>query len=283
MNNILKSFFIAIFPVIALYFAVDSVVHLINHGISYRYIGRLLIASTIALLFILIFIKPVARMDANPKTYTIPIAIGFLISMVYGGIIEQDIQGSLPSTGLFLGWVLYIKWYSTFQDRKINSIIKVGDPLPELKLQDTEKNKVSTSKFIGNPSIFLFYRGNWCPLCMAQIKEIAGQYKELEKRNANMVLISPQPHGHTRSLSKKFDLSFNFLVDPDNRVAKQLQIFSKNGLPMGFQVLGYGNDTVMPTVIITDKTGKIIFADLTNNYRIRPEPETFLKILDSYQ
>ncbi|GAA4279130.1 peroxiredoxin family protein [Aquimarina mytili] len=280
MNSLLKSIFISVFPLIALYFAIDGVLHLINHGISYRYIGRILIAFTIAFLFAMIFIKPVARTDANLRAFTLPISIGFLISIVFGGIIEQDLNGSLPSIILFLGWVLYIKWYSTFKGRKSNQMIKVGNQLPDFELQDSKKNNVNVSKFVGNPSIFMFYRGNWCPLCMAQIKEIASQYKELEKRNVNMVLISPQPHKYTQSLANKFDVNFNFLVDQGNKVAKQLDILSKNGIPMGFQTLGYDSDTVLPTIIITDKQGKIIFADLTDNYRVRPEPETFLKILD---
>ncbi|WP_109299933.1 peroxiredoxin [Aquimarina sp. AU474] len=281
MKNVFKSIFISIFPVIALYFVIDSVIHLINHGVSYRYIGRLIIAITIVSFFGLLFLKPIARTDANLKAYTLPIGIGFILSLIFGGIIENDVNGSLPSIGLFLGWVLYIKWYSKFEDRKSNKHLAIGKSLPEFTLEDSEKNKVSTSKFIGNPSIFLFYRGNWCPLCMAQIKEIASQYKELEQRKVSMIFISPQPHGHTKSLAKKFDLNFNFLVDHDNKVAKQLDIFSKNGLPMGFQTLGYDSDTVLPTVIITDATGKIIFTDLTNNYRVRPEPEEFLKILDA--
>jgi len=37
---------------------------------------------------------------------------------------------------------------------------------------------------------------------------------------------------------------------------------------------------ILPTVIITDAEGKIIFADLTDNYRVRPEPDTFLKVID---
>ncbi|GAA4274348.1 hypothetical protein GCM10022258_36440 [Aquimarina gracilis] len=115
---------------------------------------------------------------------------------------------------------------------------------------------------------------------MAQIKEIASQYKELEKRKVNMVLISPQPHKYTKSLAKKFDVNFNFLVDEGNKVARQLNIFAKNGIPMGFQTLGYDSDSVLPTVLITNKEGRIIFADLTDNYRVRPEPETFLAILD---
>ncbi len=281
MTNILKSIFISLFPVIALYFAIDGLFHLSNHGISYRYIGRLLVAFTIAFFFIKIFIKPIARTDSNLKFYTILIAIGFLISLVSGGIMENDLNGSLPSIGLFFGWVLYIKWYSIFKDRKSNTKIRVGQQLPDFDLQDPDKNNVNISKFIGNPSIFLFYRGNWCPLCMAQIKEIASQYKELEKRNVNMVLISPQPHSHTKSLAKKFDVNFNFLIDQGNKAAKQLGILSKNGIPMGFQTLGYDSNTVLPTVIITNNQGQIIFADLTNNYRVRPEPSTFLKILDN--
>ncbi|MBQ4822172.1 peroxiredoxin family protein [Aquimarina sp. MMG016] len=280
MNNILKSVFISVFPLIALYFAIDSFIHLINHEISYRYIGRMIAASTITFFFLLIFIKSVARTDANLRIQTVLIAIGLLISLIFGGFIEKDLNGSLPTIGLFIGWILYLRWYSTFDKRETNTIIKVGNQLPELTLQDAEKNKVNLSKFIGNPSIFLFFRGNWCPLCMAQIKEIASQYKELEKRNTNIILISPQPHEHTKSLAKKFDLNFNFLVDKEGKAAKQLNIYAKNGLPMGFQALGYDNDTVMPTVIITNKKGKIIFADQTNNYRVRPEPETFIRILD---
>ena len=93
-------------------------------------------------------------------------------------------------------------------------------------------------------------------------------------------LISPQPHKYTAKLAEKFQVGFHFLVDKGNQVAQQLNIFGKYGLPFGFQALGYDSDTVMPTIIITDKNGKILFADLTDNYRVRPEPSTFLKILD---
>ena len=95
-------------------------------------------------------------------------------------------------------------------------------------------------------------------------------------------MISPQSHRHTKSLAKKFDVGFHFLVDVQNKVAKQLRIDAENSLPFGLQVFGYENDTVLPTVLITNSKGKIIFADLTDNYRVRPEPATFLRILDEH-
>jgi len=281
MKNLLKSIFIAIFPMLALYVLINSSLHLIQHDLSFRYLGRLVSALTIVVLFAGLFIKSQARTSRNLNIYSFFIILGFLTSLVFGGIIENnDVVGSSMSFALVLSWIVYLKWYSVFEDRD-QSILKVGNSLPNFQLEDFNKNKVSSEVFLENPSIYLFYRGNWCPLCMAQIKEIASQYKQLEQRGVNMIFVSPQPHSFSKKLADKYKLNFNFLTDANNTVAKQLGIFAKNGIPAGFQVLGYDNDTVLPTVIITDANGKIVFADLTDNYRLRPEPETFLKVIDA--
>ena len=280
MKNILKSIFITSFIMFAIFIVFQSVIHIINHSFSYRYVGRLIVSFTIALLFInaMVF-QNMARTSANLWYRTIIIILGFLISTIGGGYYENnEIIGSSPSLILLIGWLIYVFWYSRFGQRIHN--FKVGSQLPYFELEDTNKNIISSKSFLGNPTILLFYRGNWCPLCMAQIKEISGQYKELESRSINMIMISPQPHHFSKSLVKKYNLNFKFLVDVDNKAAKHLDILHKNGLPAGMQLLGYKNDTVMPTVIITDKHGKIIFASLTDNYRVRPEPETFFKVLD---
>lgn len=281
MKNLFKSLFIAVFPMFALYVLIDSSLHLIQHDFSFRYLGRLISALTIVVFFAGLFIKSQARTSRNLSIFSLFILLGFITSLVLGGIIENgEVIGSSMSFMLVLGWIVYLKWYSVFENRD-QSILKIGNLLPNFQLEDSNKNKISSEAFLGNPSIYLFYRGNWCPLCMAQIKEIAAQYKELEKRGVNMILISPQPHSFSKNLADKYKLNFNFLTDANNTVAKQLGIFAKNGIPAGFQILGYDSDTVLPTVIITDANGKIVFADLTDNYRVRPEPETFLKVIDT--
>ncbi|SEM17032.1 Peroxiredoxin [Aquimarina amphilecti] len=282
MNSILKSVFIAFLPLIGLYYTIMSTTSIIAHGLSAPiYFGQILIALSITLFFVLLFLKPVARTDENLKVYTTPIIIGLLISLWFGGFKESNINRILPSLGLFLGWVLYLKWYSIFSNRSENVILKKGFKFPKLEFLDINKNEVTTNEFHGNPTIYLFYRGNWCPLCMMQINEIASQYKELEKRKVNIVLISPQPHKHSKSLAEKYGLNFHFLQDYKNKAAKKIKILAKNGLPMGLQVFGYESDTVLPTVIITDSNHTIIFADLTDNYRVRPEPSTFINVIDS--
>lgn len=272
--NLLKSIFISTFPVVALLVAIYSGRILLQEGITLAYVGLFLASFPIVLFFLLIFINKRPRTSEKLMPWTVVIVAGSL--MTFWG--EPTVYYLAILTDIL--WSLYVSWYSKFDNRTNNTILRVGQQLPNFQLEDDASHKISNKQFIGNPSIYLFYRGNWCPLCVAQIEEIASQYKELEKRGVNMVLISPQPHKLTAKMAKKFKVGFHFLVDKGNQVAKQLHIVSENGLPFGFQVLGYDSDTVMPTVIITDKNGKILFADLTDNYRVRPEPSTFFEILD---
>lgn len=44
-------------------------------------------------------------------------------------------------------------------------------------------------------------------------------------------------------------------------------------------MLGYEGDTVLPTLVVVDAEGRIVFADQTDNYRIRPTPDTVLAAL----
>lgn len=278
LESILRSLFISVFPFSALLVFVYSIVQFYELGFSWGILGLLITSITIITVFTCLFIRPRAKTDRYLKLSSLVIAIGILIS-VLGLFVEKVDPAQIVATVILgIGWISYLKWYSVFNDRT-QDVLKIGNQLAEFQLENSVKEKISSSSFLGSPSIFLFYRGNWCPLCMAQIKEIAALYDQLDNLGVNTVLISPQPHKHTEKLANKFKLTFHFLVDYKNKVAKQLGILAENGIPAGFQVLGYDSDTVMPTVVITDKHGDIIFADLTDNYRVRPEPELFLKVI----
>ncbi len=73
-------------------------------------------------------------------------------------------------------------------------------------------------------------------------------------------------------------MPFTVLVDKDNRVAEELGIAVKNGVPVGIPG-GYSPDSVLPTLVVTNEKGTILFSDQTDNYRVRPEPDIFLAIL----
>ncbi len=281
LNNVLKSIFISLFPILALYLSIRSGLSLAEQ-FELGSLGLFIMAMTVVILFAMIFIKKMARGYGNLRTYELFLLLGlalFLIGYFQGNPTTTNLMGVVA---LLLAWVAYSRWYSTFPTREKN-LLQVGQPLPAFQVEDIEQNKITEKTLLGQKNLLLFFRGNWCPLCMAQLKEVVEEYQELESLGVTTYLISPQPPSHSIALSRKHKVNFHYLVDKENAMAKRFKIFAKNGLPMGLQTLGYDSDTVLPTVLVTDEQGKIIFADLTDNYRVRPEPATFLDILRQHK
>lgn len=181
----------------------------------------------------------------------------------------------------WIAFLAYAYWFSTFGGRRPSVKLVVGAPLPAFRVSDLDGRTVGSEQFAGAPAILVFYRGNWCPFCMAQLKELAERYEEIKRLGVRVAMISPQPHANTMQIAKKFriDVSFEFYTDEDNAAARSLGILNLHGTPMGMQALGYDSDTVLPTVIITDSHGKIVWVHETDNYRIRPEPDVYLEVL----
>ena len=245
---------------------------------SYDMFSSLVASSIINFFFAKLMLFPVARTDENLKIYTCAFVIIFIFSILEF-ITKSNLYNLLLTSLLTGAWFTYVFWYSKLEQREKSTILELNKQIPNFPLENTSGKKLEIYNYIGNPMIILFYRGNWCPLCMAQIKEIASKYQELESMGVKTILVSNQPHQNSQSLSDKFKVNFDFLVDKNNEAAQELGIDHKYGIPGGFQVFGYDSDTAMPTLIITDETGKVIFLDQTDNYRVRPEPDTFIRIL----
>jgi peroxiredoxin len=279
--NRAKSIFISAANTMWAYFTYVFVMEILANGTALSILGLFFISLLpLGFFMSLLALKPVARTSRSLKVFTSLIFIGLaLISTEFylGNASTLVLIIALVSMAV---WILYIRWYSYLPPSRIE--INVGDSMPELTFIDNEGNQVLSTDFAGKRVLYMFYRGNWCPLCMAQIKEISVQYRELEKRGVEVLLISPQPVGHSIDLAKKMKVNFRFLTDKENQVARMLKIDQKYGTPFGMEVFGYKSETVLPTIIIADEKGKILFLDQTDNYRIRPEPDTFLKVLNAY-
>ena len=242
------------------------------------WIGAAIAALPLPLLMMRLMLSPVERTSENLPLLLLLPAIGVLLAGWEQFI--EGVAGWAPIAVALINAVimlLYVFWYSRFG--RIESMqLAVGNKMPDFSLQDPAGNDVGTDELSGSPAVLLFYRGNWCPLCMAQIREIAGRYQEMNDMGIKVALISPQPDEQSRILAGVHDVPFHFLVDTENKFAESLGIAVDHGVPVG--IMGnYAPHTVMPTVVVTNADGTIVFSDQTDNYRVRPEPDMFLAIL----
>jgi peroxiredoxin len=273
-----KSLFVTVYLMLATAVSVLAVTRVVETQDFLTWGGVLL--TTAPLLLVLAWVmsfRNIARTSARMPAIVVMGLIGVIFA-IRGYYLGGDaLAPQLASVG-FVGYLSYAFWYSSFGPRH-SALVEPGKALPEFTLTDVHGATVTSGSLTRMPRVWIFHRGNWCPLCMGQIREITGEYRELDKLGARVALVSPQPHTYTRALARKFDVSFDFLTDEDNRAAAVLGIAHPGGLPMGLQALGYRSDTVLPTVLITDAGGRILWSHETDNYRVRPEPATYLKVL----
>ena len=251
--------------------------HLLDAPDSLGHWGALLASGAPMAFFARLFLAPVAR--THRHLHWVPLAgmAGAALALAGDGLGAPLAVACV--NGVLLSLV-YIHWYSKF-DARDPGPLAVGQPMPELVLFDLEGQALSTHALTQKTALWIFFRGNWCPLCMAQIREVADEYRKLQARGVEVYLISPQPQAHSLALAERFQAPMRFLQDTDNQAAKRLGVLSKGGLPTGLQALGYDSDVPMPTVFITAPGGRVAYSDLTDNYRIRPEPSEFFKALDA--
>jgi len=242
------------------------------------WLGAAIASLPLLLLMTSLVLRSVSRTSEN-----LPLLIFMALAGVLVAVWEQFFEGTSGwqptsvAVAAALILLVYIFWYSRF-GRIESMALSVGARLPQFTLADTDRNEFDSKSLLGSPAVLMFYRGNWCPLCMAQIREIADRYQELEAMGIKVVLISPQPEEYSRKLAAQYNLPFEYLIDSDNRLAIELGIAVQNGVPIGMPG-GYSPDTVLPTLVVCNEKGTIVFSDQTDNYRVRPEPDVFLAIL----
>lgn len=273
--NLLKSIFVSAFITAGLLGTVYSLYQLATGGLLSPWLGTALACGAPTLLFARLFAVATPRTSENLYLVLAGGVVGTVLAFVLGGGIPAFIA---LAVGVIAN-LAYVFWYSRFPPAATS--LREGQPLPDLTLAENGQ-PLTTAELTRTPALWIFYRGNWCPLCMAQVREIAAQYRELEQRGVAVHLVSPQPEANTASLARKFDAPMRFLTDTENRAADTLGILEKNGLPAGMQVLGYDSDVPRPTVFITAAGGKVIHVDLSENYRVRPEPAQYFDVLDRH-
>lgn len=274
--NFLKSLFIPLYMMALLGSAAYGIAMLAQGAPAVPWAGVLLTtAPMLAFLGYTMLTHKVARTSARLPGIAL---LGLGGGTLSAGAWAIGDANALPAVGGLVGFLAYAHWYSDL-DRSPGKVITVGRTLPEFALKGIAGAWVSSSSLVGRPTILIFFRGNWCPLCMAQIQEIAARYQELGRLGVRVALISPQPHDNTVQLAKRYVVNFQFLTDERNVAARTLGIAAPWSVPMGMQMLGYDSESVLPTVIITDASGKVIWVHETDNYRVRPEPDTFLQVL----
>ncbi|MBZ2187735.1 peroxiredoxin family protein [Alcanivorax sp. JB21] len=275
----LKAWYISVYLLVAS-LASLHILLLLSRTWRVEWVGALMACSAFPGFLIWLSLRRPARTTAHLFGVTCFAWLGTCLA-VFGTLTASDPDGWPVLFALPLGlggFLLYLLWYSRLSQR--GRQLQLLSTLPDVTLYGLDGAPVTNRDLLGKPVVWLFFRGNWCPLCVAQVHEIAAHYRQLSEQGVTVALVSPQPLEKTRALARRFDVPLLFLQDRENTAAETLGIAHHGGVPVGLGLFGYGRDSVLPTVLVTNGEGEIIFLDQSDNYRVRPEPQTFMKVIE---
>lgn len=212
----------------------------------------------------------------SPTRMTLPL-LAAVAGTVIIAVVDFDRLPFFYTVGLgIIGILLYDFWYSILPAPQ-NDRLSVGHTLPVFEVRDVSGAPVSSQRWLGQPLLLLFIRGNWCPLCVAQVKELAAEYQRLASKGVRIVVVSTQTLKETRQLAEKFSVPFEFYADSQATAVSTLGIRHALGSPPGLP--SDSADTSIPTLVVCNAAGIIEYVDISVNYRDRPQPEKIFREL----
>lgn len=169
--------------------------------------------------------------------------------------------------------------------------LQPGAKAPNFELPDAHgRNFILADRLAQGPVVLVFFRGRWCPYCIAQLEELEQARPEFEQAGATLAALSPQKGQHTGFTAEQHHLRFPVLSDAGNQVARQYGIAWKlpdylvahyRGVFVNLEHANASKDWELPVpatfVIAPDST--IVWAQVEPDFTRRPEPQEVLRVV----
>ncbi len=162
--------------------------------------------------------------------------------------------------------------------RPVPEALRRGRPLPDFRATDEQGDPVRSTELHGAPAVILFVRGSWCPFCNKQVKNLTSYYKNIVDLGARLIFMTPKPLETTRRVAEFFEVEFDFWLDENLEVTRELGLLLESGVPKDYDN-EYGRDTMWPTALVVDAAGIIRFVELSRHIVDRPSPKKLLEEL----
>jgi peroxiredoxin len=96
---------------------------------------------------------------------------------------------------------------------------------PAFSLPDQHGKPVALRDLLAHgPLIINFFRGRWCPFCVAELEAWRDALPQVKAAGATLIAISPQKVQHNAFTADQHRLGFPVLSDQGNKVARQFGI-----------------------------------------------------------
>jgi peroxiredoxin len=163
---------------------------------------------------------------------------------------------------------------------EVNPVL-ISSTIPDVSVKNTDGENLNLRDIVKNqPTIFVFYRGGWCPYCNSHLADLKKIEDDLSKEGYKVYAISADRPELLKETMAKNELSYTLLSDAPMTAAKAFGIaFKMDDKTVerykSFDIdiekdSGYDHHLLpAPAVFLVDQEGTIKFSYVNPNYKER--------------
>lgn len=183
---------------------------------------------------------------------------------------------------VFISFCLSVLMTLTVSAQNSPKGLNLNDKAPEFTARDQHGKTISLSEELKKGAVVLvFYRGQWCPYCNRQLKELEDSVSLIQGKGATVLTITPEVQENIEKTISKTKASSPILHDEGLRIMKSydvafqvddktIETYKKYGIDF-ITANGKENGTNLPVpaVYVINKEGRIIYKYFDRDYRKR--------------
>jgi peroxiredoxin len=180
----------------------------------------------------------------------------------------------VASVGLLLGgFFSFLTFVSGLPDQR--AAVAVGSKAPDFHSVDADGREFRLSGLEGSRVLLKFFRGTWCPYCVADLRLWSGRRAELRELGLKLVAVSHDSVEELRRFKRGHDWDMTLVADPDLEIIRRYNLQNRNFTPKG----GPFRDMAIPAAILIDTDGNVLWMSQATDFRVRLHPDKVLAAL----
>ena len=167
----------------------------------------------------------------------------------------------------------------------------INSKAPDFKAVDQNGNSIRLKDMVKNGNVVLFfYRGNWCPYCSRQLKQLQDSLELFVEKGVQVVAITPEkPDGISKTIEKS-NATFPIIHDEEGKIMKAYDVrfaldeksvsrYKMSGIDLAATNGKNGTNLPVPAVYIINKENTIIYRYFNEDYKKRVSVKELLSNL----
>jgi peroxiredoxin len=188
--------------------------------------------------------------------------------------------GGIAAGSAIAGGLAFMALVAASGQARVTPAVAVGGPILDFVATDDTGRPFALASLRGRPFLLKFFRGHWCPYCVAELRRWEELRPELDGRGIEIVTVCADTPEKIRSGRGKHGLHAVMIPDPELALTDRYNLRNPKNFALKSGVIV---PLPIPTTILVDASGTVCWIDQATDYMRRSAPERVLAALRSLE